>query len=159
MQKFHEFCSTFLCPVANCWGCTIGGPLLVFLRPTGPKKLSRYSNWVSSPSASLIPCSLYQLSIPFQKSWKSSYWSCEFQSNLGGFKASMGDTLTLVRALVKALMRAACESSSSDMVNECEMCGTVGEQSNRPINVSNKEIGGAVEQHYNRPMCEIRGYC
>ena len=77
----------------------------------------------------------------------------------------MGDTLTLVRALVKASMRAACgssaacEPSSSDMVNECEMCGTVGEQSNRPLNVSNEEIGGAVEQHYNRPMCEIQGYC
>ena len=66
----------------------------------------------------------------------------------------MGDTLTLVRALVKASMRVACESSSSNMVNEREMCGTVGEQSNRPINVSNEEIGGAVEQHYSRPMRE-----
>ena len=130
-----------------------------FFHPTGPKKLSRYSNWVSSPSASLIPCSLYQLSIPFRKSRKSSYWSCEFQSNFGGFKASVGDTLIPFRALVKASMRAVCESPSSDMVNKCEKCGTVGEQSNRPLNVSNEEIGGTVEQHYNRPMCEIRGYC
>ena len=97
-----------------------------FFRPTRPKKLSRYSNWVSSPSFSVIPCSLYQLSIPLWKSRKSSYWSCEFQSNFGGFKASVGDTLTLVRALVKASMRAACgssaacEPSSSNMVNECK---------------------------------------
>ena len=57
-----------------------------FLHLMGPKKLSRYSSHVVSPAFPCIPWSVYQLSIPLMKSWKSSNCSDEFQSKVGGFR-------------------------------------------------------------------------
>ena len=84
-----------------------------FLRPMGPKKLSRYSSHVVSPSLSGIPCSVYQLSMPLMKSRKSSNCSDEFQSKVGGFRESVGEPLISVKAFVKALMMASMPCSSS----------------------------------------------
>ena len=70
----------------------------------GPKKLSRYSSHVVSPVLSGIPWSVYQLSMPLMKSQKFSNCSDEFQSKVGGFRKSVGETLISVKAFVKALM-------------------------------------------------------
>ena len=84
-----------------------------FLHPMGPKKLSRYSSRVVSPSLSGIPWSVYQLSMPLMKSRKSSNCSDEFQSKVGGFRESVGEPLISVKAFVKALMMASMPCSSS----------------------------------------------
>ena len=84
-----------------------------FLCPMGPKKLSRYSSRVVSPSLSGIPWSVYQLSMPLMKSRKSSNCSDEFQSKVGGFRESVGEPLISVKAFVKALMMASMPCSSS----------------------------------------------
>ena len=84
-----------------------------FFRPMGPKKLSRYSSHVVSPSLSGIPWSVYQLSMPLMKSRKSSNCSDEFQSKVGGFRESVGEPLISVKAFVKALMMASMPCSSS----------------------------------------------
>ena len=74
---------------------------LWFLCPMGPKKLSRYSSHVVSTSLSGIPLSVYQLSMPLMKSWKSLYCSDEFQSKVGGFKESISDPLCLSKPLLE----------------------------------------------------------
>ena len=93
-----------------------------FLRPMGPKKLSRYSSRVVSPSLSGIPWSIYQLSMPLMKSRKSSNCSdefqlsmplmksqkssnCsdEFQSKVGGFRESVGEPLDICQSLCQRL--------------------------------------------------------
>ena len=84
-----------------------------FLCPMGPKKLSRYSSHVVSPSLSGIPWSVYQLSMPLMKSRKSSNCSDEFQLKVGGFRESVGEPLISVKAFVKALMMASMPCSSS----------------------------------------------
>ena len=81
-----------------------------FLHPMGPKKLSRYSSRVVSPSLSGIPWSVYQLSMPLMKSRKSSNCSDEFQSKVGGFRESVSEPLISVKALMMASMP--CSSSS-----------------------------------------------
>ena len=80
-----------------------------FLHPMGPKKLSRYSSRVVSPSLSGIPWSVYQLSMPLMKSRKSSNCSDEFQSKVGGFR----EPLISVKAFIKAMMMASMPCSSS----------------------------------------------
>ena len=81
-----------------------------FLHLMGPKKLSRYSSHVVSPSLSGIPWSVYQLSMPLMKSQKSSNCSDEFQSKVGGFRESVSEPLISVKALMMASMP--CSSSS-----------------------------------------------
>ena len=101
LEGFH--CSCFLCPM-------------------GPKKLSRYSSHVVSPSLSGIPWSVYQLCMPLMKSRKSSNCSDEFQSKVGGFRESIGEPFRSVKAFIKALMMASmpCSSSPALMLNSRE---------------------------------------
>ena len=73
-----------------------------FLHPMGPKKLSRYSSYVVSPSLSGIPWSVYQFSISLMKSQKSLYYSDEFQFKVGGFRESVSDPLCLSKPLLKS---------------------------------------------------------
>ena len=95
---------------------------LCFLRPMGPKKLSRYSSHMVSPALSGIPWSVYQLSMPLMKSQKSSNCSDEFQSKVGGFRESIGEPLIFVKAFVRALMMASqpCSSSSPALMSNSQ---------------------------------------
>ena len=50
-----------------------------------------------------------------------------------------------------------CTLSFLSHSDQCDGCETVGKQFNRPLLQIGEEIDGTVEQHYNRPMYEIRG--
>ena len=74
--------SVSVAPSGFHWSC--------FHWPVVPRKLSRYSSLVPSSGSSFIPWRQYQLSIDLQKRWKSSNCSVVYQSNVGGFSASVG---------------------------------------------------------------------
>ena len=77
-----------------------------FLHPMGPKKLSRYSSCMVSPTLSGIPWSVYQFSMALMKNQKSSHCSDEFQSKVGGFKESISEPFISAKAFVRTLMMA-----------------------------------------------------
>ena len=135
------FCSSAVALEWFHWSC--------FVYLIGPKKLSRYSSKVVSPSVAGIPWSVYQLYMPLMKKRNSSYWSDEFQSNISGnhfgnpsFKSKpLSEPWWWLHSHVMPPLR------HSWWIVKKKYQQAVVEQSHNALSVVHEEIHGTVEKN------------